>query len=176
VTDPKVAKQLGSQGIGSAVILDPELQKIAAGTCDAPGLVQALKQAEGAYKDAQPTWIDGLEAAKKDSKPLVVVALNKNAESNKNLLAALSNRWVTRLHGRFSWFKAEFDKDSELAKTLKIQSAPAVLVVDPAAFEAKGIIERFTQSGSAYETRQKLERSLKTFEERRKRGTQPTSR
>jgi len=137
--------------LGDYDIMDKEVD----GTVDL--IKQAFDKAAEKYGPKDTSWKASGDALDGKAK-LVVYAFVDDKDASKKTLKNFNDRWVQWKSMDDVTAVQETDLKSELAVKFKVQSAPTVIFVDPAAPEGKQVLERKTGELSARTIKKTLER------------------
>jgi hypothetical protein len=96
----------------------------------------AYKKALELYAKKPVSWATGEPSAVAsqvgDSKKLLALAFLDEKKDSETFVASLEDRWVAKHHDRFVFTKVAFDRTSEECKKWGVNSAPTLLLINPA--------------------------------------------
>jgi len=160
----KLANQLKVAFAPSVVILDADGDELGRGIfSDEASLKKPLDAALKKYVSKEISWSESPSG----TRPVLTVYVDDKKDSEE-LLKALTDRTLVKLHDRFEFVKKTYEKGSEEAKALSILQAPTVLITKVQDGKT-GVIEKLGGKQSATAVKIAMLRALKKFEEPSKR-------
>lgn len=174
-SDPKTSEAVRAVSRGEVIITDPDGDEIARDIVrSAEQIEKVMKTALERYADKSVPWVPygekEIESRKKSGLLLVIafVAEGKDrTRENDDSLKPLEDRSIVKLHPRCAFLRADFRKDSPLARRWGVAQAPTLVLADLSKEPGpEAVLDRAVGKKTPRELKALLQKGLKALAKR----------